>query len=118
VSSYQRRRGREATFWAVRRATDSRGNVVYEPDPSTKATVRVAAIPQRSSRAEAAGQVEIDVTRLIVPEGTPGVSLWSHAEFGGEEWDIVTPPELHYGTRSVRHWTIDLRRRPQEAPSG
>lgn len=118
MSTYQRRRGREITFWRTVRTTDSRGNIVYVADPSTKVTVRGAVIPQRSSRAEVAGQVEIDVTRVIVDADIPDVTLWTRAELDGEEYDIVAPPALHYGTRKVRHWTIDLRQRPSEPPNG
>jgi hypothetical protein len=112
VSSVQRRRGREVTFWAEQIVTDSRGNRVKVADPASKTTVRAAVIPQRSQRAEVAGQVAIDVTRVLVPADIPGVTLWSRAELDGEEWDLVTPPALHWGQRNTRHWTIDLRRRP------
>lgn len=112
MTTVQRRRGREVTFWAVISTTDSRGNIVEAPDPTSKTTVRAAIIPQRSQRAEVAGQVSIDVTRVLVPADIPGVSLWSRAELDGEEWDLVTPPALHWGQRNTRHWTIDLKRRP------
>lgn len=112
MTSVQRRRGREVTFWATMSITDARGNLVDIADPTTKTTVRAAIIPQRSQRAEVAGQVAIDVTRVIVPHGIPGVALWARAELDGEEWDLVTPPALHWGQRNTRHWTIDLKRRP------
>ncbi|WP_159795654.1 phage head-tail adapter protein [Puerhibacterium puerhi] len=123
MSSVQRRRGRYVTFWRTKLITDSRGNLKKVADPDSKVTVRAAVIPQRSQRAEVgAGQVEINVTRVIVDAGIPGVDLWSRAELDGEEWDVVTPPSLRWGTRQTRHWSIDLRQRPspppKEAPGG
>lgn len=117
MSSVQRRRGREVTFWGTTRIEDARGDIVRIADPATKLTVRAAVIPQRSSRAEVAGQVEIDVIRVIVDASIPGVTVWTRAEMDGLEYDLVSPPALHYGTRRTRHWSIDLRQRP-EAPGG
>lgn len=101
------------TFWRTKVIEDGRGNIKSVADPDNKVTVNAAVIPQRSQRAEVAGQVVIDVTRVLVDPSIPGVELWSRAELDGYEWDLVTPPELHWGTRRVRHWTIDLRRRPR-----
>lgn len=115
MSSVQRRRGREVTFWGTKFTIDSRGNRVKVADPDSKVTVRAAVIPQRSQRAEVVGQVAIDVTRVIVDYDIPGVTLWSRAELDGQQWDLATPPQIHWGQRRTRHWTIDLKLRP---PSG
>lgn len=110
--SVQRRRGQTAVLYGTKVITDGRGNKTIVIDPEKRHVVTAAAIPQRSARAEVPGQQEINITRLIVTSELPDVNLWSRVEFQGQEWDVVTPPSFHYGTRKTRHWSIDIRRRP------
>jgi hypothetical protein len=110
--SVQRRRGETARIWKMVKTTDQRNNETLRPDPLSPHTVRAAFIPQRSSRAEVPGQQQINVVRMLVPADLPDVGLWSRVEWAGREWDIVTPPALHVGTRRTRHWSIDIRERP------
>ena len=91
---------------------DRRGNKTITADGGGTITVRAAFIPQRSSRAEVAGQQQINVIRMIVASGLPDVNLWSRVEAMGKTWDFVTPPQYHHGTRKTRHWGVDLRERP------
>ena len=114
MASVQRRRGRPITFWQVHETMDGRGNIVVVANPATKITVSAAVIPVRSSMAEVNGQVEIDVLRVLVDANLEGVTLWSRAELDGQEWDVMTPPALHWGQRHNRHWSIDLRQRPDK----
>ncbi|MFE9254039.1 phage head-tail adapter protein [Streptomyces sp. NPDC006879] len=112
MSSLQRRRGVSAKVWKTVEHIDSRGNKVLVADPAGPIEVRCALIPQRSSKAEVPGQQQINITRMIVDADMPGVTLWSRVEVLGTQWDIVTPPAYHHGTRKTRHWSIDIRERP------
>lgn len=112
MSSRQRRRGVTAKVWKTVLHTDSRGNKVLVADPNGPVEVRCALIPQRSSKAEVPGQQQINITRMIVDADLPDVTLWSRVEVLGTQWDIVTPPAYHHGTRKTRHWSIDIRERP------
>jgi hypothetical protein len=110
--SYQRRRGIPAKVWKVEEQTDDRGNVhkVAVPDLAHEVTVWI--YPQRSGKAEVPGQQHINVVRLGIPADLTDVELWSRVEFLGAQWDVVTPPMYHHGTRHTRHWSIDVRERP------
>lgn len=112
MSSRQRRRGQIARIWKTVETVDNRGNVVLVADADGPYEVRVAVIPQRSARAEVPGQQQINITRLIVDADLSDVTLWSRVELHGKQWDIVTPPAYHHGTRKTRHWSIDVRERP------
>lgn len=92
--------------------TDRRGNEHIRVDEDNPIPVRAAFIPQRGARAEAPGQVQINVYRMIVAPDLPDVNLWSRVEWDGKSWDVVTPPALHPGTRQTRHWSLDIRERP------
>lgn len=110
--SVQRRRGETARIWKMVQIIDGRGNETLRADPTSPHEVRAAFIPQRSSRAEVPGQQQINVVRMIVDHGLADVGLWSRVEYQGKQWDVVTPPSYHHGTRKTRHWSIDIRERP------
>lgn len=110
--SVQRRRGQPATIWKTRTEVDNRGNKVVVAHNDGPHQVTAVFIPQRSSKAEVPGQTQINVTRMIVDPDLPDVTLWSRVEWNGSEWDVVTPPAYHHGTRHNRHWSIDIRERP------
>ena len=113
----QRPRGQTAKAWAQVETTDRRGNKVMMPanvvDPDAEPIVfRGAFVPQRSSRAELAGQQQINVYRVILDPDVELGGLWAMVEWRGLRWDVVTPPQYHEGSRHVRHITIDIRQRP------
>lgn len=110
--SVQRRRGIRATVYPEIVVYDSLGEPTIMPDLSNPQTIRAAFIPQRSAKAEAAGQVEIDVVRMIYGTEVKGMGLWARVHALGKDWDVVTPPAYHHGTRRVRHYSADLRGRP------
>lgn len=110
--SYQRRRGQRVTLYPQKKVVDRRGNEQYAPDLDRPIHTRAAGIPQRSSRAEVPGQLEVNVVRLIVKANLEGVTLWGQVEWDGSTWDIAAPPAKRAGTRHVRHWSIDIRERP------
>lgn len=109
----QRKRGQPAVVYKTHLITDNRGNEVRVANMDDPIPVKAAFVPQRSTRAEVPGQVQIDVVRMLVDANLPGVDLWSQVEWNGSQWDIVSPPALHSSlSRHTRHWTIDLRKRP------
>lgn len=108
----RRRKGQPVTVYPTKLITDTRGNEQRIPDTDNPINTTAAVIPQRSSRAEVPGQQPIYVVRLILTHELPGVDLWSRVEYLGREWDVVSPPSFHYGSRQTRHWSIDIRRRP------
>lgn len=110
--SRQRKRGELATLYPTVKTRDARGDITYRAARDGAVTVRVAAIPDRSSRAEVPGQQAIDVNRLILPADLPGVDLWSRVHWRDAWWDIIGPFALHVGTRQVRHWSVLVRKRP------
>lgn len=111
--SRQRRRGQTARIWPTRVTTDNRGQKVKVPDLEAEPFVVTGVfIPQRSAKAEVPGQAQINIVRMLVTEALAGVDIWSRVEYQGKQWDIVSPPAYHHGSRQVRHWSIDIRERP------
>lgn len=111
MAPIQRRRGIPATVWRVEKQTDNRGNVHKIAVPDVNEVV-VWMIPLRGSRAEVPGQQPINVIRVGVPGHFTDVDLWTRVEMMGREWDAISPPSYHHGTRHTRHWTLELRERP------
>lgn len=112
MSTYQRRRGIPAKVWRTVKREDARGNEVKYPDPDNKHDIKVWIFPQRSAKAEVNGQQHINIVRIGTAADLEGVDLWSRVEMQGKEWDVVTPPAYHHGSRTTRHWSIDIRERP------
>ncbi|WP_326554671.1 phage head-tail adapter protein [Micromonospora sp. NBC_01813] len=110
--SHQRARGQPALVYRTKTIIDARGHQVAIVDTENPTPVTAVFVPQRSSRAEVAGQQDIDVTRMIVSSDTPEVTSWSRVSWDGSMWDVVVPPAYHHGTRHTRHYSIDIRRRP------
>ncbi|WP_405057052.1 hypothetical protein OG474_30490 [Kribbella sp. NBC_01505] len=111
--TYQRRRGQTLTLWRTVAVVDNRGNTVRVADEANPWVVTAWTIPQRSARAEVPGQQKINVLRIGVKADLAGVELWSRVIYQGKPWDVVTPPSYHHGSsRHVRHWSIDIRERP------
>lgn len=110
--SYQRKRGQYATVFPSKLVTDARGNSQREPDLDSPRTIRGAFIPQRSARAALAGQQGINVVRMLIDPDVTGVDLWALVRWNGSDWDVVTPPAYHSGSRHSAHISIDLRERP------
>lgn len=112
--TYQRRRGMQIKVWRTETQTDNRGNDHKVAVPASPHEIKAWVIPQRSSRAEVPGQQEIDVRRIGVNSDLEGVELWSTVEMDGDLWDVAAPPAKRRGSsRHVRHWSIDVRKRPQ-----
>lgn len=113
MSFQRRRRGQPVTVYPSKLTTDNRGNHVRVVDLDSPIATKAAVIPQRSAKAEVPGQAQIDVTRLLLSSDLgPDVDIYGRVTWQDEDWDIVTPPAYHHGTRHTRHWTLDIRRRP------
>lgn len=111
--SVQRRKGTLIKIWPEHSVTDARGNDSLQPNLQAEPYVmRGAVIPQRSSRAEVPGQVEINVVRIIVDSLPADVGLFARVEMLGAQWDVASPPALHMGNRHTRHSSMDVRKRP------
>jgi hypothetical protein len=111
-----------AKIWPQKLVTDRRGSEQYVADmAATPYEFPVSSVPLRGSRAEVPGQQLIlsytwtfhpnprnrDLTRLT------DIGLWSRAWWNGSYYDIVAPPTFHNGTPQTRHWTMDVRERPE-----
>ena len=118
ASPVQRKRGVQARVWKVSKQTDNRGNVTKVADPLNYEDVKIWVYPQRSAKGEVPGQLAINVVRIGVPGHVKDLDLWNRIQFNGSDWDMVTPPSYHHGTRHVRHWTLDVRERPVATPGG
>lgn len=92
--------------------TSARGDRVQVPDMENGYERRVVGDPQRSSRAEVPGQVEIDVVRLTISADCPGLGVSAMIYWRERWWDVAAPPAYHHGTRHVRHVAVDVRARP------
>lgn len=110
--SYQRRRGLPAIIYPLAAVVDSRGNTHRMADMNNPIKTKVWTYPQEGAKAEVIGQQEIDVVRLGSKADLGDVGLLSRVTFRGREWDIVSPPQYHHGTRHTRHWSFDVRKRP------
>jgi len=109
----QRKRGVPLTVYKRKLVTDNRGNETLAVDLADSTSESGWVIPQRSSRAEVPGQQQIDIVRIGVRDHIEDVGMWSIVDMLGDSWDVVAPPAYHHGSsRHVRHWSIDLRRRP------
>lgn len=110
----QRKRGMIMKVWRTKKVTDKRGNEVKVAVEEGPFIVKGAFIPQRSAKGEVPGQLIINVARIIIDADIPEIELWSRVEVNGKMWDFVTPPQLHYGVRRhTRHYSIDIRERPE-----
>lgn len=109
----QRRRGQDCLIWPQKLTTDRRGNKTYVADMAASPyTIRAALWPQRGSKAEVPGQVEIGVYTMILSADLDDVGLFSRVYVQGRYWDVVAPPQYRKGTRGTRHWSMDIRARP------
>jgi len=100
--------------YPTKESTDARGNVTRAPDLTKPIHMRGAFVPVRSSKAEVPGaQIEVALYTLILDPDVEEVDSWSRIKWRDQEWDIASPPLYRHGpSRHVRHWSIDLRKRP------
>lgn len=112
VQRRSKRHAQRARVYQTREIRDTRNNTQIVVDMDHWLDVTAAFIPQRASRGEVPGQIETNVVRMILDHDLPEVNLWSRVWWRGAWWDVEAPPVYHHGTRHVRHWSMDIRRRP------
>lgn len=121
MSFQRRRRGQAAVVYPGVLTEDRRGNKQRVVDLENPVPIKGVFLPQRSARAEVPGQAQINVTRVILDSDLPmrlenvgnaEVGIWGRVRWRDLDWDIVTPPGYHHGTRHTEHWTMDIRERP------
>lgn len=101
------------TFFPRTQQTNSRGESQWAPDRTSPQRVRMGLTADRTSRAEVRGNVEIEVYEVRLPFKLEGVGPGAVVLWDGSEWDIAAPPMLRPSrTHSVRHITVQIRRRP------
>lgn len=120
--SIQRRRAQDFILYPIELITDARGNQQYQTDWDNPIQTKGWMIPQRSTKAEVPGQQLIDVIRVgvnadLTDSGLEydraGVGVYGVCRWRGADYDIVAPPAYHHGVRRhTRHWSIDIRERP------
>lgn len=80
--------------------------------------VRVGVSSYESTRAEVVGHAETETAKMRIPmkwKGRPltNISVGSIVVWDGSEWDVAIPPKIRRTrTHSVRHYTIEIKRRP------
>lgn len=111
--TYQRTRGPLVTFYPRKELTSERGVTKWGADRSNPQQVRVAFSADRMAKAEAMGQVEIEMYVARFPWGTEGLGPGALIVWQGSEWDCTGPAEHHDTLHpTTRHLTIAVRRRP------
>lgn len=110
--SLQRKRGQTARVYKTKVVQDNRGNDHKTVDMVDPYIVRAAFVPDRSAKAEVPGQQKINVFTMLVRYDLDDIDLWSQVKWNGSDWDVVTPPAYHHGSRHTRHWTLSIRERP------
>lgn len=111
-----------ATLYPRIPKTTSRGEVMYFPDLDNPIEdVRVGVSSYESTRAEVYGHVETETAKMRIPMSWKGRSLKEMSVgalviWDGSEWDVAIPPKIRRTrTHSVRHFTIEIKRRPHGA---
>jgi len=99
--------------------TNSVGDEMILPDLENPFLgVRVGVSSYESTRAEVVGHAETETAKMRIPmkhKGRPldGVSVGAIVVWDGSEWDVAIPPKIRRTrTHSVRHYTIEIKRRP------
>lgn len=92
---------------------NSRGEKIWTHDYANAQEFRIGLSADRTTRAEVRGDVEIEVYNARLPAKLLGLGPGGRILWDGSEWDFAAPPmaRLHR-THSVRHYTVQIRRRP------
>lgn len=99
--------------------TNSVGDEMLLPDLENPFLgVRVGVSSYESTRAEVVGHAETETVKMRIPMKHKGrsldeVSVGAIVVWDGSEWDVAIPPKIRRTrTHSVRHYTIEIKRRP------
>ncbi len=99
--SLPRKNRQSAVIYPTVTAPDHRGNEVKSPDMDAPIPVKATFSPQSKANTY---HMLID----ILPEG---VDAYSRVEWREDQWDIMSPPAPHNGTRQTRYWTLEIQKR-------
>lgn len=92
---------------------NSRHELMWTYDYENARDIRVGISVDRVSRAEVRGDVEIEVYNARLPAKLVGLGPGGRLVWDGTEWDFASPPQTRNSrTHSVRHVTVQIRRRP------
>lgn len=106
----QRKRGHTVTVFPAIAVVDARGHEVWAPDLARPITIRAAVRPDRSTGMEVPGQGQVRLAVMVCDLDAP-VRKWARVRWDGTEWDVIAPPDPHYGPRATSHLTAKLRER-------
>lgn len=100
----------------------SRQETMFVPDLENPILgVRVGVSSYESTRAEVIGHVETETVKMRIPmtwkgRSLRGVQVGALVVWDDDEWDVAIPPKIRRTrTHSVRHYTIEIKRRPPGA---
>lgn len=109
-SVFADRGAEEIELWPTVQVTDRRGNTTLGPAPSP--IVRKCSVSlDRSQIADANGNVEAKVLRVVVRNLPDTVTSWSRVRFRGVDWDMQEPPLESGFSPLTKHWELTLRSR-------
>jgi hypothetical protein len=111
VTTIQRRQGHLVEIWPITTVTDDRGHAILVPDQAGAVRVRAVMIPDRSGPMEVPGQGHIHIVKMLTSHEVPGLTTGARVLWNDMAWDVIMPPEKHYGPRATRHLTTTLRER-------
>jgi hypothetical protein len=108
------RRGSLVAAYLSKDHIDSRGQRIKVVDMDNRVTFRATLEPLHGQRAEAPGQVDVQVSQMTYGPDVPELDLWCRVYAYGDWYDVAAPPQFHSGSWRTRHWTVELRRRAPE----
>lgn len=109
----------KATIYPRAPQVNSRGDTMILVDlENPHRDVRVGVSSYESTRAEVVGHAETETAKMRIPmrwkgRDLDGISVGAIVVWDGSEWDVAIPPKIRRTrTHSVRHYTIEIKRRP------
>lgn len=107
------------TIYPRIQVANSRGALTWVEDRENAVeNVKVGITAYETTRAEVRGDVELETIDVRLPwthKGRPLTDIGPGAMivWDGSDWDMVAPPKARATrVRSVRHYTVQCRRRP------
>jgi hypothetical protein len=99
--SLPRRNRQPAVLFPTIVITDNRGNNFKSPDMDAPVPVMATFSPQTKP----------NTYDMLLDTLPAGVDTYSRVEWRGDQWDIMSPPAYHVGTRHTEHYTLEIHKR-------
>ena len=99
--SLPRKNRQAAVIYPTVTTTDHRGNDVRVANMDDPISVRATFIPQSKP----------NVYDMLIDTLPDGVDADSRVEWREDQWDILSRPAPHSGTRQTRHYTLEIQKR-------